>query len=60
MRDAHHYTVLSYACYKNSEASFFILYDFVNDNLPEDKHELLMEWVDTPTDEDLTALLFSV
>jgi ankyrin repeat protein len=56
---------LSYACYKNFEECFMILYDHALDkNLDgirnfESKVTVLADWANAPTDEEFTALHFA-
>ena len=65
MRDARKFTVLSYACYKNNEECFMILYDYALENNMrgiksfEEKQKQLRTWANQPTDEDFTALHFA-
>lgn len=67
MKDARDFTVLSYACYKNSEECFMLLYNHALDkNLTVDhtlkyqeKRQILSKWANTPTDEEFTALHFA-
>lgn len=57
--------MLSYACYKNNEECFMILYDHALANNMrgvksfEDKQKVLRGWANQPTDEDFTALHFA-
>lgn len=65
MRDARKFTVLSFACYKNNEECFMILYNHgLDKNLSDirtfsDKNKVLSDWANTPTDEEFTALHFA-
>jgi len=65
MRDARLFTVLAFACYKNTEECFMILYDHALDkNLTnvkkfEEKNSILTNWANAPTDEEFTALHFA-
>ena len=65
MKDARLFTVLAYACYKNFEEIFMLLFNHALDkNLNglrnfEEKSEVLADWANTPTDEEFTALHFA-
>ena len=64
MKDARKFTVLSFACYKNSEECFMILYNHALDkNLNglgfDDKRLALSQWANSHTDEEFTALHFA-
>ena len=65
MKDARLFTVLAYACYKNFEEIFMLLFNHALDkNLKglrnfEEKSEVLADWANTPTDEEFTALHFA-
>jgi palmitoyltransferase ZDHHC13/17 len=65
MRDARQFSVLAYACYKNFEEIFMLLFNHALDkNLKgiksfDDKMMLLADWANSPTDEEFTALHFA-
>ena len=65
MKDARLFTVLAYACYKNFEEIFMLLFNHALDrNLKgvrhfEEKSQVLADWANTPTDEEFTALHFA-
>ena len=64
MVDVRHFTPLSFACYKNNEACFFLLFNHAMDNNMGDrkfqeKKEKMKQWINTPTDEDFISLHFA-
>ena len=65
MRDARLFSVLAYACYKNFEEIFMLMFNHALDkNLRglknfDEKKLVLADWANSPTDEEFTALHFA-
>lgn len=66
MKDVRNFTVIAFASYKNHEECFMTLFNHALEvNLRDDdisfnrKQEIIGMWVNTPTDEEFTALHFA-
>ena len=64
-RDRNSFTTISYACYKNNEECFMLLFDHaLKQNLKNlgsfvDKMSIITEWLNAPNNEDSTSIHFA-